>query len=301
MRTSRFVTVLASMVALSMPLAADAVGGSGERAAGPVVVGSTDGALQDCGDIALLMGSTAPGGPSWTSPIDGVITSWKHGAGGDPGSVRLLVVRPSTQTPGGYDVVGKSANQTITTGVFNTFAARVPILAGQQLGLDVNPDGATMPCVTVGSVGDAAVIQAAFDSDTATVLVPTTGAAAVRMDLSAVVEPDVDHDGYGDVSQELCPQSASTQAACPAPDTTVSKAPRKKSTKRKAAIAFTATTAGSTFTCAVDGKAAVPCVSPFKKRYRPGKHTVVITATSPVGIVDPTPATVTFKVTKPKG
>ena len=56
---------------------------------------------------------------------------------------------------------------------------------------------------------------------------------------------------------------------------------------------------GSTFTCAVDKKPAMPCTSPFKKRYKYGKHTVVITATSPFGIVDPTPVTVKFKVKKP--
>ena len=69
---------------------------------------------------------------------------------------------------------------------------------------------------------------------------------------------------------------------------------------RKAKIKFSSTVAGSTFTCSVDGKAAKRCTSPFKKKFKVGKHTVVITATSAVGIVDPTPAIVKFKVTKPK-
>ena len=103
------------------------------------------------------------------------------------------------------------------------------------------------------------------------------------------------------MSQDLCPQLKVTQAACPAPDATVTKAPKKKSSKRKAKITFTSTVAGSTFTCTVDKKPAGPCTSPFKKKYKYGKHTVVITATSPFGIVDPTPVTVKFKVRKPKG
>ena len=118
------------------------------------------------------------------------------------------------------------------------------------------------------------------------------------MNISAVLEPDVDGDQYGDVSQDLCPQSKLTQAACPAPDTKVTKQPKKRSATRKARIRFSSTIAGSTFTCAVDGKAAKPCTSPYKKRFKVGKHTVVITATSAVGIVDPTPATVKFKVKK---
>jgi hypothetical protein len=50
----------------------------------------------------------------------------------------------------------------------------------------------------------------------------------------------------------------------------------------------------------VDKKAAKPCTSPFKKKFRYGKHKVVITATSPLGIVDPTPAIVKFKITRPR-
>ena len=114
-------------------------------------------------------------------------------------------------------------------------------------------------------------------------------AASRRLNLSAVWEPDVDKDLYGDVSQDLCPQSAQTQAACPAPDTTITKAPAKRSSKRQAKIKFTSVP-GATFTCAVDGKAAKPCASPFKKRYRYDKHKVVVTAISSVGIPDPTPA-----------
>jgi hypothetical protein len=113
-----------------------------------------------------------------------------------------------------------------------------------------------------------------------------------------VWEPDVDHDLYGDVSQDLCPQSELTQSACPAPDTSVTKQPKKKSTKRNVKITFTSVT-GAAFTCAVDGKAAKPCASPYKKKLKYGKHVVLITATSPFGMVETTPATVKFKIKKP--
>ena len=46
----------------------------------------------------------------------------------------------------------------------------------------------------------------------------------------------------------------------------VTKSPAKKSAKRQAKIKFTSVP-GATFTCAVDGKRAKPCASPFKKRY----------------------------------
>ena len=108
----------------------------------------------------------------------------------------------------------------------------------------------------------------------------------------------MDGDLYGDVSQDACPQSALTQVACPAPETTVTKAPAKRLLKREAKIKF-ASVAGATFNCAVDGNHAKPCASPFKKRLRYGKHSVVVTAVSSVGIADPTPAVVKFKIKPP--
>ena len=41
--------------------------------------------------------------------------------------------------------------------------------------------------------------------------------AGMRVNISAVLEPDVDGDLFGDLTQDLCPQSKLTQAACPAP------------------------------------------------------------------------------------
>jgi hypothetical protein len=79
----------------------------------------------------------------------------------------------------------------------------------------------------------------------------------------------------------------------------VTKALERKSSKRKATIVFSSSTGGS-FTCAVDIKRAVPCTSPFTRKYKYGTHAVVVTAINPVGFPDPTPAIVTFKVTRPR-
>jgi ribosomal protein S8E len=130
------------------------------------------------------------------------------------------------------------------------------------------------------------------------------------VNLSAVLEPDADGDGYGDVTQDLCPTNAATHDACPtqptspppttapatAPDTVLVGQVAKKTSKRKVTLRFSSPTAGATFRCQVDQAAAKPCSSPFKKKYKLGKHTVVITAVSPAGIADPTPLKVSFKV-----
>jgi hypothetical protein len=179
----------------------------------------------------------------------------------------------------------------------HAFPVRIPVQAGWQLGVGTSVSGQAC-AIDAGIAGDVLGAQVNFNADTSTdmTLSPT---AARRPDISAVLEPDLDGDLYGDISQDLCPQSKLTQAACPAPDTKVTKQPKKSSTKRKATIKFSSSIAGSTFTCNVDKKAATPCTSPFKNRFKYGKHQVVITATSPAGIVDATPVTVRFKVKRP--
>ena len=236
------------------------------------------------------------GTPSYVTPSAGVITSYSVRASAAAGLVRLVVFGPSA-TAGHRTVIATSPQSAVAVNTVNTFATRVPVAAGLSIGLNNSADG--MLCWGAGLVGDQ-VSAAIFDPGASTDFPGTNLLAGKRVNISAVLEPDVDGDGYGDVSQDLCPQSKLAQAACPAPDTKVTKKPKKRSESRKARIRFSSTIVGSTFTCAVDGKAATPCTSPFKKRFRVGKHTVVITATSAAGIVDPTPATVSFKVKKPR-
>jgi hypothetical protein len=171
------------------------------------------------------------------------------------------------------------------------------VAAGLSIGL--NNSAGSMICWGAGVAGDQ-VAAAIFDPGASSDFPGGNLQSGKRVNISAVLEPDVDGDQYGDLTQDLCPQSNLTQAACPAPDTAVTKHPKKRSASRKARIRFSSTVAGSTFTCAIDGKAAKRCTSPFKKKFKVGKHTVVITATSAAGIVDPTPATVKFRVTKPR-
>ena len=66
--------------------------------------------------------------------------------------------------------------------------------------------------------------------------ITTSGANSRNLDLSAVLEPDADDDGYGDVSQDGCPSQAGTAGACrdlAAPDTSFKKAPKKTVTDQR--------------------------------------------------------------------
>jgi hypothetical protein len=261
-----------------------------------VILGQTSGVAPiGCATTYSGVQTTVAGPPSYVTPFAGVITSFSHRSDADPGQIRALVYVPTS--PNTYQVLAKSAVETIAADVLNTFQTRLAVPAGALLGSQMF-SGSMVCGFTTGVAGDA-FKYGSFDPDTASVFTPVASFSG-RWNVSAVLENDEDGDGFGDVSQDLCPQSKLTHAACPVPDTTVTKAPKKKSTKRRAKIVFSSTVAGSTFTCAVDKKAATPCTSPFKKKYKVGKHTVVITAISPVGFVDATPVTVKFKITKPR-
>ncbi len=88
----------------------------------------------------------------------------------------------------------------------------------------------------------------------------------------------------------------------PTPDTTLTGTPKKKiKTKKKkvkVSFEFTSNVVGSTFTCALDGR-AISCNSPFQAKVKKGKHTFSVAATA-TGKIDPTPESFSFKVKRKK-
>ena len=83
------------------------------------------------------------------------------------------------------------------------------------------------------------------------------------------------------------------------PDTKIVKGPPKKTHKTTVKFKFTATEAGSTFQCKLDGKPFKPCRSPKTyKKLKPGKHVFKVRAIDKAGNVDATPAKRKFTVLK---
>jgi subtilisin-like proprotein convertase family protein len=93
-----------------------------------------------------------------------------------------------------------------------------------------------------------------------------------------------------------------TPVSAPVPDTLLTKTPAKKvkSKKKKAKVVFefSSTVPGATFTCTLDGK-SMACTSGQSFKVKAGKHTFTVVA-SAGGVVDPTPASYSFKVKKAK-
>jgi Ca2+-binding RTX toxin-like protein len=85
------------------------------------------------------------------------------------------------------------------------------------------------------------------------------------------------------------------------PDTTITKAPKDKTKKKKATFEFSSTSPGSSFNCVLDGRETFkPCTSPITVKVKKGKHTFEVVATDAAGNADPTPARDSWKRKKKK-
>jgi hypothetical protein len=161
------------------------------------------------------------------APTSGVITEWKVNVGQlgvtfveENGSevfepeaapegfyTQLFVVRPAGENQ--FNIIGKSESGLLSINTVNNFPARIPVQAGDLLGLS----GSYSPsCRTKDPVD----VTDFFSG------VPPIGATpkaepfkGFQVPVTAKIEPDVDGDGYGDETQDKCPQSAAYQTACP--------------------------------------------------------------------------------------
>ena len=263
---------------------------------GPVTVGRvTPTGTSSCADDVLWMQSgAAPGQTSSTVPYAGVVTSLRHFANASPhAQIQAVFMRPNA-TPNSYVIAVRSPVVTVTPAQLNTIPVRLPVAAGDILALR-SVSGAPR-CSESGAPADLEDIGNLLDSGTTWSPIVTNGPQQI-VDLAAVLEPDGDGDGYGDASQDGCPALAAVHDPCPAPVTTITKRPKKRSPQHKVTITFVPSIAGSTYGCSIDGRAFKPCHSPFKHRFRPGTHTVRVQAISPVGVAGD-PVTVKFKVVK---
>ena len=153
---------------------------------------------------------SAPGNPLPTAaPANGVITKWKVNLVPTDQfiSTTLKVVR---QTPPGILVVAEASGS--VTGGSNTFDSRIPVQAGDRLGIFGPGEIGTLYCDTGTEI---ARIAGFAPGPVGSTNPWEEGDAPIRVPMVAVLEPDADNDGYGDETQDKCPQSPALQVACP--------------------------------------------------------------------------------------
>ena len=239
-------------------------------------------------DTVLVQGSSSTTGDVVTVAPNGARVKFDRAA---PGAFSLDI-----GTSEKLDVRGNEGNDTLTTadglGPFS-------VLARGGSGND-NLSGADGGQTLLGGSGND-VLAGGTGGD---LLDGEDGDDDLRLEDGAI---DVGRCGPGNDSASADIPTIDALDACetatfPAPDTIDLKGPGKVKRKRTGSFSFSSSQAGSTFTCAIDTKAAQPCESPFKvrtKKLKVGRHTLTVLAIGPGGTPDPSAATKTFRVKKP--
>jgi len=153
-----------------------------------------------------------------TAPTAGVITKWKVNLVPAPVTIPVTM-KVLRQTGATTALVVGEANGSITGGT-NSFDTRIPVAAGDHLssfssseiGTIICKDPSEAPSLLGGFAGSGGPAGSTVDF----VTVPGKG---IRVPLYATLEPDADNDGFGDETQDQCPQNAAVQTACPLPVT----------------------------------------------------------------------------------
>jgi len=140
---------------------------------------------------------------------DGVITAWSvvPGTGTFP---EKLVILHATGNPNEYTEVAESATESISSAA-STFRTQIPVRAGDYIGAYGPAPSGTLICP-----GASADVVTYFAGDPGLGPPQTYSSnGSVLVDLSVNVEPDADRDGFGDETQDGCPQLHAVQATCP--------------------------------------------------------------------------------------
>jgi hypothetical protein len=215
----KFIALLAAAL-----LALAAFGSTSASAATEVGTSCT----AETGTTGATLASLATGGPLPAAvPGAGVITRWtfRNGLALPPGFNQALKVFRSTGAPTQYQVIGESASSPVSIGA-NTFNTRIPVKAGDFLGASGTYEGTvyTFFCITANPADHYAFF---IGSPTVGPVTSAAEAEGLQAPVSAIVEPDADSDGFGDETQDQCPQSAALQTACPVAALSVSPVVRK--------------------------------------------------------------------------
>ena len=126
---------------------------------------------------------------------------------------------------------------------------------------------------------------------------PNVTAASARIKIEAVDNYffDVNDAAFALAATPTTPPTTPPGAA---PDTAITGGPEDGSIvlKRRQEITYTSSTAPATFVCTVDEE-TVPCgPAGLSEKFRAGTHVLTVAAVNAAGVVDPTPAQVSFTV-----
>jgi hypothetical protein len=204
MRSLRAVALVGLVFALAL--------GAAPGASAAVEVGDECAANEATGTYTIVPEARASNtGLPLTAPTGGVVTAWKvNSSYPDPVAQWMAAFRPTDKT-GTFQVIGQSKEETATPGL-NVYSTRIPVQAGDRFGLVGVESKSPLFCAT--SNGEDHTWSLPYSVGPGSIHTFAAG-TAVLVPLVAVIEPDRDGDGYGDETQDRCPQSAAYQGPCP--------------------------------------------------------------------------------------
>lgn len=165
--------------------------------------------------------SIFPGASSYAIPAaGGVITHWSLqvvGSSSTPGIALNVVHQGASSGTGVYtDTVDATDVETVPSvgpAEVVTYPARLPVTAGDRIGLFL-PNSSVTVETSPANAGDPGQLVVGPSSQPAVGATFTTAlqAAHTHIELSADLEPDADHDFFGDLTQDKCPLDPVKQA-----------------------------------------------------------------------------------------
>jgi hypothetical protein len=226
----RLVRPLAGIVFLPIVLAAALAAAPAAAAPLPVLVGQVGSASNTgsatasggCDCTVAQMHEASPASKSYVFPYDGVIVSSGTYVGNyveptDTDTVQVQTVNRTGATTGTVVSEGTAHHLLgFPKNAVDRFYDRLPAHAGDVLAARFHDSGfieSTPFFFKATAAGD----EVGVSTPTAaggSLSGPTSLVAERRVNLEAVLEPDEDHDGYGDASQDLCPGSPIATLAC---------------------------------------------------------------------------------------
>ena len=201
-RRNALISSLAMSVSLALAVPSIA---SASQTIGQTGVGAT------CGDDEAYVQRSVTSGNGYTSATDGVITSWSAWAA----RRRPMQHGLSPRRLDALQALQKDRRM-VSANTLNTFTGvRLPIAAGQEIGVYL-PPGSAASCEFSANPGDVVDWSLPLGEPPLNTSYGYPGSdTGWRVNAQAVVEPDADHDGFGDETKDQCPTNAATQGPCP--------------------------------------------------------------------------------------
>jgi hypothetical protein len=195
---------LVAACAGALALAGPAAPAGAATEIGQVSAADPGGGCLFCADVQTATDPSA----NYVMPADGVVTSWRFRANGQPGTAQLRIYRPAA-VAGDFELVAKTPDRSFNLNEEATVPARVVVRAGDHVGI-----GVAGPAPVFDTFDpDDRVGGMAFSAPIGSVATPVDFGQR-RVNMAATLEPDADGDGFGDETQDGCPGDPASQANC---------------------------------------------------------------------------------------